>query len=95
LGYHMRSRSLEPNIAAMKKLLGGQPLASRESLLSYVRIVAGNDGLLTALNQCVQLQNMSPLKKYRAKVEADKTPPPRETNIVQIQRLWKLLKLPD
>jgi hypothetical protein len=95
LGYHMRSRSLEPNIAAMKKLLGGQPLASRESLLSYARIVAGNDGLLTALKQCVQLQNMSPLKKYRAKVEADNTPPPRETNIIEIQRLWKLLKLPE
>jgi len=95
LGYHMRSRSLEPNVAKMKKMLGGQPLSSRESLLSFASIVGGDDDLLTVLKQCVKIQNMSPLKKYRAKAEADKTPPPRDTTIVEIQRLWKLLKLSD
>jgi hypothetical protein len=95
LGYHMRSRSLEPNVAAMKQLLGGQPLNSRQSLLSYVDIVGGNDALLTALKQCVNSQNMSPLKKCRAKVEADNNPPRPGNRIVQIQRLWKLLKMSD
>jgi hypothetical protein len=94
-GYRMTGRSLEPNVAAMKQLLGGQPLSSRESLLSFASIVGGNDALLTTLKQCVKLQNMLPLRVFRVEVELEADNKPSAAEVVQLNRLWKLLKLPD
>jgi len=96
-GYHMTCRSLEPNVAAMKKLLGRQPLRSREFLLIYADIVAGDKPLLAVLKRCVKQNDMAPLKTYRAKLEKEKKKNPEvvEMNVKEpltaIRRLWKLL----
>ena len=92
-GYRMVCRSLEPNLDRQGKLLAGQPLINRQTMLRYLALVeeckGSNDGcggLYKALLESSRRGDITPLLEGR-----------KEEKFLseQVELLWKLLKLPE
>lgn len=63
-GYAMTCRSLEP-APAMLALLPGQPLAGRDAMIRFVRLVAPHEALRKALQACHEVRSLKPLSEYQ------------------------------
>jgi hypothetical protein len=90
LGYDMTCRSLDARPQAQKKLLHGEPLKSRESLVRFADLADGLPGVADALQECRKRGKLAPLYAYRLKVARNpKTP------VKPVDDLLKLLGLPE
>lgn len=91
LGYDMNARSLAPNEAAQKALLGSVRLTTLEQLAEYSALVKRHDELANVMQKCVELASLKPLDEYTAEVarpgagDVERLPP--------LEAMRKLLKL--
>ncbi len=87
-GYLMHSRSLAPNRAAQRELLGSEPLSTRRDLLAFVEAYNTDFMVGEAIRNCLKRKTMTPLYEARERtaVEAGNTRP--------YETIIRLLKLP-
>ena len=91
-GFVMSCRSLEPQAALQKKLLGGKAVASREAMEAFVALMkssagaTGTGGLLPVLRKCRDGGSMMPLDDYRAALVRDS----RRAELERVDRLREL-----
>ncbi len=64
-GYAMHSRSLAPNSAAQRELLGGEPLSARADMLAYLAAVNSDFIVAEAVRNCAKRKSMAPLYEAR------------------------------
>ena len=88
-GYPMECRSLVALSEVQKKLLGNQPLATREEMLNFVALVDGDFALRETLRSCVKRGTLDPLYRLRDKLAAE-----AGDNAQSFDKAIKLLKLP-
>jgi hypothetical protein len=89
-GYTMRCRTLEPNAAAARAVLGAARLTSREAMLRYVALVDGDEELIKVVRQSIQERQAAPLRAYQATLAAD----PKQTDrTAKVAKLMTLLGL--
>jgi hypothetical protein len=92
LGYAMTCRSLEVPQAVQKDLLPAGALADREARLRFVQYVGGDGEVLQTLKRCREASSWKPLYAYRKGLEGKA---PRAVQLQTLERLMRLLKLPD
>lgn len=88
-GYAMTCRSLEPD-PGMLGLLPGQPLANRDSMIRFVRLIAPHEALRKALQACHEAKSLKPLSEYRKSLT---TRPNSRAELEAFTKLKDMLKL--
>ncbi|MFN0056305.1 MAG: hypothetical protein ACKV0T_29515 [Planctomycetales bacterium] len=91
LGYRMECRSLTVDKDRQKQLLGRQPLDTFPKQTQFARLVASDGDLQRALRACHEAEQLTPLWEYRKGLWNSGTPESWQ----RLQRLWKLLELPE
>jgi hypothetical protein len=64
-GYLMECRALAPQAALQRELLGAQPLATREQMLEFVKLVGSDLALRETLRTCAKRKSLEPLASLR------------------------------
>lgn len=88
LGYDMTARSLAPNEAAQKALLGDVRLKSLDQLADYAAVVKSDPNLATLMEQSVASGSLKPFNDYVNEVS---TRP--DTDLALLARLTRLKKI--
>jgi hypothetical protein len=88
-GYTMSVRSLRGDAALQKKLLKGEPLASKDAALTYRTLVGESAPMLNALRECRKQETVQPLYDYRDGLGAA-----QKVEIGRVERTLKVLGLP-
>jgi hypothetical protein len=89
-GYTMRCRSIEPNVAAGRAVLGREPLRDRSAMLRYVTLVDGEDELLAVINRSIRDRATAAMVAFRAAVA-----PGQDPNLTRtVEQVATLLGLP-
>jgi len=93
----MSCRSLEPQAALQKKLLGGEAVAAREAMEEFVALLKASasaneaGGLVSVLRKCRDGGTMTPLDEYRPQLAREA----RRAELERADRLRKLIKVAD
>jgi hypothetical protein len=87
-GYLMHGRSLAPNAAVQREILGSQPLSNRADMLAFVEAMNSDFMVGEALRNCLKNKSMTPIYEARDRTasEAGNTRP--------YETILRLLKLP-
>lgn len=86
-GRPMRARALEPVLDVQRRLLGRTPVESRESLLTFAKLVSDDAVLQKTLVRCREQKSTGPLLDLRATWEGD------AAGRARLDALWRLLQL--
>lgn len=71
LGYAMSCRSLAPNEAAQRALLGDRRLDEVESMADYAALIRGDAELAAAVKRCIEAGSLAPLDEYAGSLEGE------------------------
>ena len=89
-GYTMKCRSLEPNLAAQREVLGGGRVTSRDAMLRYASLVEGKPEVLAFVQRSIREKSPDTLMRYRAALA-----PGQDKDLTRdVERLSALLGLP-
>ena len=86
-GNAMRCRSLAPDLAAQRAVLGSARLTSREGMLRYASMVEGDDELLKVVRQAIAEKRAAPIEAYHSKLAADQKQADRAAKVAKLMAL--------
>ena len=88
LGYDMTVRSLAPNAAAQKAVLGTIRLDTLAETAEYAALLRSDSGLAETMRRCVEAGSLTPLDDYEAELaNQDGVEPAFRARIVALKRL--------
>jgi hypothetical protein len=88
-GYKMEARSLDPD-PAMLALLPGRPLANRDAMIGFIRLIAPHEPLRKALQECHKNRSLKPLRDYRRSLTARRDAGPELEALRTLEEMLEL-----
>jgi hypothetical protein len=88
-GYVMHCRSLEPQLDIQQRLLQGQPLQGRQTMLRFVTLLQSDGRLHDAMSQSIRQGNLLPLQELQQTMQGEQPSQSRE-DLAELLRLFQV-----